>query len=78
MVPVCDFFSYFYGSLLLANQANLAKQVTSKFFKFKLLQYEKYKKQTIKNNHNVKTINKPNLTIKQTTTDFQFQLTSKL
>ena len=43
----CDFFSYFYGSVLLANQANLANQVTSKFFKFKLLQYEKYKKQTI-------------------------------
>ena len=48
MVPVCDFFSYFYGSVLLANQANLANQVTSKSFKFKLLQYEKYKNQTIK------------------------------
>ena len=32
-----------HGSVLLANQANLANQVTSKFFKFKLLQYEKYK-----------------------------------
>ena len=42
MVPVWDFFSYFYGLVLLANQ------VTSKFFKFKLLQYEKYKNQTIK------------------------------
>ena len=24
MVPICDFFSYFYGTVLLANQANLA------------------------------------------------------